>query len=283
MFGGILNEEHRARFEAARAKATIGQPGRAICGAKTRNGGICQHPPVTGFSRCRKHCGPKGHRAVRERELKALGKGKLAFADWVRREDRRAATRITERWKKDPWAPGATLSLGTHDGAFCAEMAAQGWAVPDLPPSVTDWARWKYRRAFIDRRQPDIWARAMEQMADRVARAGEAPFGHGLSTSGTKPPVYAVPDKLSPYSKRRRLDPKPVEQKPKEAPRAPFADELADLMKKYAEGLEPILLRCGSDMARLVVLRAYDRLAASDHDAAAYDAWREALQAARVG
>lgn len=58
---------------------------RAVCGAKTRNGGTCKTPPVTGATRCRMHGGanPRSIVKARERILEARIKGELVERGWA--------------------------------------------------------------------------------------------------------------------------------------------------------------------------------------------------------
>lgn len=59
--------------------------GRALCGAKTRNGGTCTNWPIPGGRRCRMHGGstPAALEKARTRVLEARIKGELVERGWA--------------------------------------------------------------------------------------------------------------------------------------------------------------------------------------------------------
>lgn len=204
---GFKDASHRSSFEAARARTQRGQPGAATCGARTRNGATCQHPPVSGFRRCRLHLGPAGSHVLRRRELDALARGELSHEAFVEREARRAANRLVRVWRRQPWTPGATLDLGTHEHAFADAMAGAGYRLDRVAPAVADAARWRWRRTMVDRRNHAAWLQwVTSELPSRVEAAGAPPAGWSpVNVSGVAP-AFRVERPPGPGSRRRTPD-----------------------------------------------------------------------------
>lgn len=166
---GFYTETQERNFRKANERVRRGGSDAAVCGARTRTGGACQALPVKGSARCIKHCGPKLARAHRERQRQMFLSGKLSAADWQRAEAKRAANRLRETWKRNPWEPGSTIDLGEHEWAFRQDAGLPSW--PTMPPAVLDWLRWKYRRLQIDRKRDTDWMRVLRQELPRRTNA----------------------------------------------------------------------------------------------------------------
>ncbi len=160
------------KFRAANLIARRGGSGAEICGARTKTGTLCLHPPLhAGNGRCLRHAGPKAAKIHRTRQQRAFESGRISAAEWNRAEARRAANRLGDQWKKNPWLPGSTIDLGEHERDF--QNALSPVDVDALPPAVQDWLRWRYRRTQIDRDSGAAWQRALTQnLPQRIADAG---------------------------------------------------------------------------------------------------------------
>ena len=152
------------------------------CGARNRRGGTCQLPPIKGGNgRCIRHGGPALARLYRERQIADVKAGRMSFADWQRAEARRAANRLHDRWKRDPWLPGSTIALTAADeDALRADVLAVGRGLPPaeaMPPAVADWLRWRWRRFRVDQDRPDRWRDVLtgQTLRERLAKAGARP------------------------------------------------------------------------------------------------------------
>lgn len=285
MLNGFLSEDHRRNFEAARDAVRLGTPVQARCGARTRSGGTCRHPPLSGFKRCAKHGGVAAARALRERQVVALAKGEMSVEDFQKEEARRAANRLREVWKKDPWHPGRTLDLGVHEAGFRAELERFGWDVEWIAPFVAEKARWRYRRSMLDRPNPAAWMEFMvDVFPDAVRAAGPAPEGWaGSSAGGIGEAAFTTPDKLSPWSKRRKLDtapaPAPVAKATKRRPVE--EDERAELLGfllAQREALVSVMkLARGEDDILEIARRHRARLAAPG-DRKAMERWLDLVR-----
>lgn len=167
--------ELTSAFLEARKDSQFGSPSREICGAKTRGGGVCRHPPLKGYARCLRHAGSIAARQYRERQWRAVQQGKMAWSDFARFEARRATNRLRTAWKKNPWAPGRTIDLGEHESRFQQEIGSPAAKGRPLPPAVVDWLRWRFRRTLIDRENLDGWRAALTELPTRVRDAGPQP------------------------------------------------------------------------------------------------------------
>jgi hypothetical protein len=156
------DKAHEALFcERARLTAR-GGAFAPTCGARTRSGGTCQNPPIReGKGRCLNHAGPKAANEHHERLWREFQSGKLSPAEWHRREAKRAANRLHDKWKKDPWVPGRTIDLGPAEGDMTDALRDFGVDMVGLAPAVADWLRWRYRRTQIDRTDAGALERAV--------------------------------------------------------------------------------------------------------------------------
>ena len=169
------DEDHQANFKAGRELARRGGPLAPHCGARTRGGGTCRHAPLAGHTRCLRHAGPKAARAYRQRQFDDMQAGKISYAEFERCEAKRAANRLRDQWKKDPWVHGQTIDLGEHEVAFQGELLHWNGS-RRLAPAVLDWLRWKFRRLRIDRTQNETWALLLrDELPRRVREAGTRP------------------------------------------------------------------------------------------------------------
>lgn len=278
MLSGFINEEHRALFEAGRALKRRGGALAECCGAKTRSGGTCKAPPLAGHNRCLKHAGPKAARAHRDHQLRELAAGRLSPAAFAAAEARRAANRLRSLWKKSPWWPGATIDLAAHEDAFEEELRARGWKADALPPAVADWARWRFRRAVIDRRQPAKWAETLDGLRDRVNAAGDPPPHLGEAPLSNA--AFIVPDRLPVYSRRRALDPDRPRGRRRPRPRGGVerdASETAAVLARHGRDLAPVLGLCETAAQQAAVAWAYDALASNPGAPGAFRDWMRAL------
>ena len=82
----------------------------------------------------------------RPRLWREFQSGKLSPANWHRHEAKRAANRLHDKWKKDPWLPGWTIDLGQAEGEMTDSLRDFGVDGDRLAPAVVDWLRWRYRR-----------------------------------------------------------------------------------------------------------------------------------------
>jgi hypothetical protein len=284
---GFLSDAHRAAFEAARDEVRYGGRGQVVCGSRLRGGGACKAPPVSGFSRCIKHGGPPVARAVRNRQLAALARGELDPAAFDRAEARRAANRLQDQWKRNPWLPGQTLNLGTHEAAFVAALGEAGFCVGQLAPMLLDRARWRFRRLLIDRRRPDDWnAFMVGRFTDLVASTARQP-GEATGSSGLAPAPFQTPSDLSPYSRRRRLDEERLghikQPAKKTRPAAvPLPDDaVAEVLWRHRVELAPVVSLCRSDEDRRWVAATFVKVQRSMGDAGAHRDWLDLVIALR--
>lgn len=269
---GFKDDAHREKFEAARDRARLGGVDRECCGARLRTGGFCALPVVVGFRRCRKHGGPAQARVVRHRQVEALAKGELSPADFERFERRRAANRLTYRWRSNPWLPGATIDLAEHEGRFRAELAGMGFRINAMPPAVLDSARWKFRRTVVDRGRAGAWTDFLAgKLQELIDRAGMAPPpADGVHLIET-PAFVAAP--IMPGSKRRLPDarrgaPPPVaDGGPLVAPPRETEREAAGrALWEHRAALAGVLGLARSDDDRLAIGAAFVRLQAKPGD-----------------
>lgn len=200
----FVDYEHQARFEEGRAEYRRGGPMAPLCGATSRVGGLCRHAPLEGHNRCLRHAGPKAARAHRQRQFEAMQAGKISYAEFAKAEAKRAANRLRDQWKKNPWISGSTVDLGEHEMPFQGDM--QHWVGADraIPPAVMDWLRWRYRRFQIDRSKNEDWATLLrDELPRRLRDAGAAP--PGWSEAAGEVPAWGLGDKQPSY-KRTKVD-----------------------------------------------------------------------------
>jgi hypothetical protein len=181
-WGEFQDGAHRDKFLAAAAAHRFGDQRRSTCGTRTRRGAPCGRPPLReGRGRCILHCGPEAARSYRARLYDAYLRGHLPAEEWRKQEERRAANRLKDRWKRDPWLPGRTIDLLDHEQNLEAWLAAEGWSLLAIAPAVQDWLRWRYRRTMVDRTNHSRWVAVVRgKLAERVAKAGARPVEAGL-------------------------------------------------------------------------------------------------------
>lgn len=174
---------HSENFQSAAKLYRRGGPQAACCGARLRNGASCPNPPIPeGKGRCLSHTGPHAARAFRERQKRRFESGGISAEEWNRAEARRAANRLGDKWKNNPWVLGSTIDLAEHELAF--RNALGGIEVQNLAPAVADWLRWRFRRTQIDSCNETAWVKALTiDLPVRNAKAGEPPIG--TSDQGT--------------------------------------------------------------------------------------------------
>jgi len=187
---GFQSDRLVSRFRERARITARGQAFAPICGARTRQGAACQNAPIReGKDRCLRHAGPKAANAHHERLWREFQSGKLSPTEWHRREAKRAANRLHDRWKKDPWVPGQTIDFGQAEGDMTDALRDLGVDVASLAPAVADWLRWRYRRTQIDRTDAGAWERAVRHdLPQRVTKAGPRPVG--TSDVAEAPPTH---------------------------------------------------------------------------------------------
>ena len=281
--GGFYSAEQEQNFRAANERVRIGGPDAPQCGARTRTGSACRLLPVKGSKRCLRHCGPKAAREFRERQKRDYGAGRISHDEWERAEAQRSANRLMARWKKDPWAPGATISLGEHETAFLHESGvAVRPAHAPMPAAVLDWLRWQYRRLQIDRKRDEQWAQVLRgQLPTRLAAAGEPPASAiaGLEQEYAAQALWQGGGAQPQFSKRQQLDrpkaparraEKPLHGRGRRTPDPNVdAQELGAVFYRYRATLAPLMEKCHDEQEQAALINAMYALDAAAGSAAA--------------
>ena len=193
---------------------------------------------------------------------------------------RAAVNRQRGIWRRDPWAPGATLDLGAAQGAMDAALRGAGHDPHCLPPAVLDGLRWRWRRAFLDgRRRPEVWAAALAELPSRLRAAGLPPPGWQPVEEPPAPGSVYVVGPSAARSKRRKPDP-PRAPAREAAPlldvmSAEDAHRAARVLALQPEALAPALATVRTNAARQHLALAFARLAAGEID---HWAWIEILE-----
>lgn len=283
--GGFYSPEHEANFRAARDRTNRGGAESAICGARTRVGGVCRQPPLRGARRCLRHAGPIAARAHRERQLHDLALGRISFEAFSRSEAKRALNRLRWQWKKNPWLPGQTIDLGVFEARFQADSGTGRLAFGvRVPPSVLDWLRWRYRRLQIDRKRDEEWLRVLrEDYPRRVRDAGTPPLDtDGRSLRGDVPAPFWRTDR--PTSRRQRLDapraafePQPRQLRERKMPNTLDKNALGLMVAQYRDILAPLLDKCRSETEQRTLILALHEYLADPAEMAAGARWRDAV------
>ncbi len=291
--GGFYSDQQAANFEVARTAFQRGRPSASVCGARTRNGSLCQAAPIRGHVRCIRHCGPKAAQEYRERQRRAFLRGRISAAEWFEAEAKRARNRLRDAWKKDPWLSGCTIDLGSHETGLADAMQAAPRVHSELAPAVLDWCRWRYRRLQIDRRDDRAWLRClMDELPRRVLAAGPAPEGWTQPVPDTSMAIKldAVDASSTPSSKRWFPDaPRPEKVKPVQSVRGrgrprrtPLTDDEAQALAltayRHRAVLAPLLDRCTSQSDRDVVLRALHGYVQDAESMAKMQRWHEIVR-----
>jgi hypothetical protein len=288
---GFTSSAHEDAFRRATEPHLRGAAAAAVCGARTRAGAFCLLPPLReGAGRCLRHAGPKAANLHRERLRAEFLSGRIGAEEWHQREARRAANRLRQVWKKDGWASGRTINLGSHEEPFRANVRDRGIDVDALAPAVADWLRWRYRRTQIDRCDTLSWTRAVSaDLRVRIAEAGPRPEGASEATAlGLDVRPWMVgPGPADTGSKRQRGDlpraPKVIRGKGHLRPGRPSTkppgdvemDELMSLYRAHRAAVEPMIDACRSEGDRVTVLRALRAYVADPNNAAARKLWLE--------
>lgn len=251
----FYSEDHQNAFEAARKLTQTGTSLHGLCGAKTRNGGYCRQLPLAGHNRCLRHAGPKAANEFRERQRRDMERGKISFREFDLAERRRAANRLHDQWKKNPWLPGKTIDLAEHEPAFLDDVRHWAGAIEQLPPGVADWLRWRYRRLQLNRVNHDRWIETLRsELPRRVGDAGPRPGQPRRGEAsvmqsriwGTDQPTR----KRSRPDQSRRTDPANLSL-PKSTNRPmPAPVRIAEIVKSSAATLSPLIKLCASEDER---------------------------------
>lgn len=298
---GFANFEVKQAFDAGRLRKQRGAPDAAICGARTKGGSLCQGLPLKGGKRCLRHAGRYAALAHRERQREAFMSGKISADEWRLAEARRAANRLQYRWRSDPWLPGATIDLGQHEEAFRAAVGGSTSKLDELPAAVADWLRWKFRRFQLDRRDTGKWENILRvQLPERVRKIGPCPRTRTSEMRGMNPdPITEPVFKTLPgegaggYSSKRHLPDKP-KASPKIRQRKQFGrgrprkvmemneneaeqNDLAMLLYRYHDVINPLFARCQGDRDRMAVIYALRDMEARPGDRGAHERWRDIL------
>lgn len=286
---GFHDEAHRVAFLEAAAKTRFGAAGAPVCGAKTRDGGTCKKRPLSGERRCLRLSGPAAAKRYHAQLREALGRGEIDHATWAAREQRRLLNQLRERWRRDPWVPGATVDLGGVEEQFRADLALGGISAAALSPASLDRARWRWHRLCFDRKRPVEWAAFLrDDLPQRIRRDGSRPPSTDVGAAVEA--LFRVDAAPPPVSKRRRLDrprlpaAKPASYRAKRTQSPPIDDErLAALWLQHGE----ILMRLVGDDSDERTLRWLAALLArvldAPEDSGAAEAWRAAVLARRTG
>lgn len=281
--GGLRDATHAAAFHAARQRYwAAGGPPR--CGAPNRRGEPCGATVRKAGQQCAHHAGARD-KAQRRRRLLCDDTADLTPQRLHRRLVRAAANRLRATWARAPWTPGLTLDLGEHEDAFRGALVATGRPVTRLPYAVADWARWKFRRAFLDGgRAPDIWRDALAALPARIAKAGPPPAGWAWTEPAAPGGLaYTLPARLPAGSKRRQPDPVrgPRAAAPLPALAADDMERATVALREHGADLAPALALAlaRTEDTRLRLALAFARLGAGEID---HVAWLDALGAARA-
>lgn len=280
------DDHHEARFVEGRATSRRGGVLAPLCGARTRSGGCCRHAPLTGQVRCLRHAGPKAARAYRQRQFDDMQAGKISYAEFARSEAKRAANRLRDQWKKDPWVHGRTIDLLEHEMAFQAEMLHWNGS-RRLAPAILDWLRWKFRRLQIDRAQNEAWGLLLrDEMPRRVRDAGEPPAGWSEQQSvgpatweAGEAPVVGKRVRQDRRRQKREADRSALPALSKSENFDPL--EVARIVSSAMDVLRPHLALCRTDDERDGLVAALVNYSREPQSSARREEWTTLLRALR--
>lgn len=257
------------------------------CGARTRNGGNCRHAPLAGHNRCIRHAGPKAARAFRQRQFNDMQAGRISYAEFARNEAKRAANRLRDQWKKDPWVHGRTIDLGEHEMAFQGELFHWNGS-RRLAPAILDFLRWKFRRLQIDRSQNEAWALLLrDELPRRVREAGDPPAGWTEQSEGPAPapwraagaPVFGKRGRRDMARAKREAEPNVL---PAPSNLAAFdANVVANIVRDCRDVLTPLLALCATDDERSGLVAALVQYTRAPALRGAREAWLKAVATLR--
>jgi hypothetical protein len=164
---GLRDEQHRRAFFAG-LQAFRAAGGPALCQSRKKDGGPCRRWALSGHQHCPHHVSNEVQRERREQLLRRP-KTKAQAERAARREAARVQRII---WKADRWAPGATVTLGSREADFEADMRGLGFTPWTFSPATLDAARWTWVGVKASRVSRD-------QLRDRVR-------GHVLRDGGSR-------------------------------------------------------------------------------------------------
>lgn len=293
--------QHKAAFHHGGQLHERGGPAARNCGARLRTGAPCPNPPIKeSKGRCLSHAGPKAANAHHESLRRGFVSGRISAEVWNQTEARRAANRLGDQWKNNPWKPGSTIDLGGHKSAFLDALG--GVQVDDLPPAVLDWLGWRYRRTQIDRQDGAAWHKALTQdLPRRVTTAGPRPVDapERVTRPGTTPLAWVVsadstgigrgagykrslPDKpRAPRIQRGKGYARPGRPRTQPAD----ADEFEGLMRVYRENvtaLKSIMEAVQGEAKQLAVLRTLRDYLVRPEDVEACKRWLALVEQVQV-
>ncbi|RYE49810.1 MAG: hypothetical protein EOP24_00795 [Hyphomicrobiales bacterium] len=280
------DEQHEARFAEGRAIFRRGGTFAPLCGARTRNNGACRQAPLAGHRRCLRHAGPKAARAYRQRQFDEMQAGKISYAEFARSEAKRAANRLRDQWKKDPWLHGRTIDLGEHEMAFQGELLHWNGS-RSLAPAILDWLRWKFRRLQIDRAQNEAWALLLrDELPRRVRDAGEPPFGWSEQQSvgpatwkAGQAPVSGKRVRRDDRRQKREADRRALPALSKSENFDPL--EVARIVSSAMDVLRPHLALCRTDDERDSLVAALVNYSREPQSTARREEWTKLLRVLR--
>lgn len=112
---------------------------------------------------------------------------------WRVAETKRVLNRLREVWKKNPWCTGRTIDLGPHEDGFAAALVNHGVNLRDLPPSISDWLRWRYLRLQVETHSKGRWEKVLDlELPIRIKWAGPAPAGFDPALAHGFEPVQSL-------------------------------------------------------------------------------------------
>lgn len=153
---GLHDKAHREAFFAGARK--FREAGRfRYCKATAKSGNPCRGLAMRGTEYCLFHAPADVKRERRWRRL-----ARLRSAEEVASFNRREAVRCQrEIWRRDRWAPGATIALGPREAQFQADLAGFGLNPATFSPATLDQAKWCWQNMQTGRL-------TRQQFADRV-------------------------------------------------------------------------------------------------------------------
>ncbi|TGR84564.1 hypothetical protein EN866_33175 [Mesorhizobium sp. M2D.F.Ca.ET.223.01.1.1] len=283
--GGFYTEQQEANFRVANVQHRRGGAAEVVCGARTRTGGHCGQKPLAESRRCLRHAGPHAARAFRERQIRDLAKGKITPAEFAAHEARRAANRLRDNWKKNPWLVGSTIDLGEHEWSFQQESGLAHRHEP-ISPAVMDWLRWKYRRLQLDRKRDAEWVRVLRDEFPRRVQNTRPPSSADLAgfEQQSRPTAahWTVGGRVA-FTKRRNPDHTWAPSSPKismlrrvKVSNAELAD-LGRLATEHHQLVNSLFAACHNDGERQALLVALRDVTSKPGDTKAQTVWTKAL------
>ena len=134
---GIHDTEHAALFFAGRDRF-LASGGPLRCSSLAKHGGKCGAWALRGHAQCIIHVSVKVRRE-RRRLMLTRPKSAAQLAKSLAKENARL---VRVGWKTDRWRDGQTVTLGTREAAFRADIEAFGLPASGWSPATLDAARW---------------------------------------------------------------------------------------------------------------------------------------------